>query len=85
MAVAVRRDIKLVLHCGKVLEQPCAALRELEVQQRLAVQIEQVERKDLDKDLDILGLDVLALPAAQLLERQEAPFRRVAALGLGDV
>lgn len=37
----------------------------------LPVQVQQIKGKDVDLDLDILCLDVLPLPLAQLLERQD--------------
>lgn len=37
----------------------------------LAVEVEQIETVELDLDLDVLNLDVLALTPRQLLERQD--------------
>ena len=51
--------------------QELAALLERALQQRLAVEVEQVEGEDVHLDGDVLGLDVLALAAAELLERQD--------------
>ena len=41
----------------------------------LAVQVEEIKRKQADADLDVLDLDVLALPPAELLEGKQ--LRRV--------
>lgn len=48
----------------------------------LAVEVEKVEGKEVDLDLDILGLDVLSLPATEVLERQEPLVVRLPGDGL---
>ena len=41
----------------------------------LAIQVEEIKRKQADADLDVLDLDVLAFPPAELLEWKQ--LRRV--------
>ena len=43
----------------------------------LAVQVEEIKRKQADADLDVLDLDVLALPPAELLEWHQLARRAV--------
>ena len=51
-----------------------AAFLQRALQQRLAVQVQQVKRKELDAHLDVLGTHVFALAPAELLERKQAAF-----------
>lgn len=45
--------------------------RSSEERAHLAIKVEKIERKEADADFDVLDLDVLALPPAELLERHE--------------
>ena len=81
--IARRRERKLADDGLEVGVQELAALLERALQQRLAVEVEQVEGEDVHLDGDVLGLNVLALAAAELLERQDALLLLVPRDGLG--
>lgn len=48
----------------------------------LAVEVQDVERKHVNSDRDVLGLDVLALALGELLEREQLAVDRVPGDGL---
>lgn len=49
----------------------------------LSVEVQQVERKEVDLDFNVLGLDVLALARRELLELEQALLLGIPCNGLG--